>query len=37
VNQLLRATGLQLVAVETEVVDLGWNNLPVIRALGRKL
>jgi hypothetical protein len=37
VNQLLRATGLQLVAIETEVVDLGWNNLPVIRALGRKL
>jgi len=37
VTALLRSTGLSLVAVETEVVDLGWNKATMIRALGRKL
>ncbi len=37
VTGLLRSTGVSLVAVETEVVDLGWIKATVIRALGRKL
>jgi hypothetical protein len=37
VTELLRSAGLRLVAVETEVVDLGWNKATIIRALGRKL
>lgn len=37
VSELLRCAGLTLVRVDTEVVDLGWNKAPVIRALGRKI
>lgn len=37
VSELLRSTGVSLVEVETEVVDLGWIKATVIRALGRKL
>ena len=37
VIELLRSTGVSLVAVETEMVDLGWIKATVIRALGRKL
>jgi len=36
VTELLRSTGLSFVAVEAEVVDLGWNKATIIRALGRK-
>ena len=37
VTELLRSTGLSLLAVETEVVDLGWSKATMIRGLGRKL
>jgi hypothetical protein len=37
VIELLRSTGVSSVAVETEMVDLGWIKATVIRALGRKL
>jgi Methyltransferase domain len=37
VTELLRSAGLSSVAVEIEEVDLGWNKVPVIRALGKKL
>ena len=33
---LLRAAGLTTIAVETEVVDVGWTKAPVIRGLSRK-
>jgi hypothetical protein len=36
VTELLRSTGLSFVAVETEVMDLGWNKATIIRALGKK-
>ena len=36
VTELLRAAGVSIAAVETEVVDLGWIKATIIRALGRK-
>ena len=36
VTELLRSTGLSLVAAETEAVDLGWNKATIVRALGKK-
>jgi len=36
-TELLRSSGLDVAAVQTEVTDLGWNQGTVIRALGRKL
>lgn len=36
VAALLRCTGLSLVAIETEAVDLGWSRATIVRALGRK-
>jgi len=33
---LLQAAGLTTIAVETEVVDVGWTKAPVIRGLSRK-
>jgi hypothetical protein len=37
VTELLRSAGLTVVAVETDLTDLGWNKGTIIRALGRKL
>lgn len=37
VTELLRSAGLTVVAVQTEVIDLGWNKGTIIRALGRKV
>ena len=37
VVELFRSAGLRSVAVETDVVDLGWNKPTVIRALGMKV
>jgi methyltransferase family protein len=37
VTELLRSTGLSIVAVETEAADLGWNKATIVRALGKKL
>jgi len=36
VTELLRSAGLNVVAVQTDVTDLGWNKGTIIRALGRK-
>jgi len=36
VTELFRSTGIFPIAVETEVVNLGWIKATVIRALGRK-
>ena len=36
VTELLRSTGLSPIAVQCELVDLGWNKGTIIRALGRK-
>jgi hypothetical protein len=37
VTELLGSAGLTVVAVQTDVTDLGWNKGTIIRALGRKL
>jgi len=37
VTELLRAAGLSLVAIQSEVVDFGWNKATIVRALGRKM
>ena len=36
VTELLKSIGLSPIAVECELVNLGWNNCTIIRALGRK-
>jgi Methyltransferase domain len=37
VTELLRSVGLSLVAIDPEVVDLGWNKATIVRGLGRKI
>lgn len=37
VTELLRSAGLTVVAVQTDVTDLGWNKGTIIRAIGRKV
>jgi Methyltransferase domain len=36
VTELLRSVGLSPVAIQSELVDFGWNRAMIIRALGRK-
>lgn len=36
VTELLRSAGLSAVAIQSEVMDFGWNKGTIIRALGRK-
>jgi hypothetical protein len=36
VTKLLESTGLTLIDIQREVVDFGWTQGTIIRALGRK-
>ena len=36
VTELLRSAGLSPIAIQSEILDLGWNKGTIIRALGRK-